>query len=91
VLFENPPDVLAALKGSSKLAELKVLPGRAPVRSHRAVEKAATSENVAKNVEIEANDDETQVQKPQANRTQNTDADGEKRSQVREEDSLSHG
>jgi len=89
--FENPPELLAALKGSPKLGELRVLPGRAPVQAQRAVQKAATCEKGVKNVEIEANDDETQVQKPQANRTQNTDADGEKRSQVREEDSLSHG
>jgi hypothetical protein len=90
-LFENPPEALAALKGSPKLGELRVLPGRAPVRSHRAVEKAATSEKGVKNVEIEANDDETQVQKPQANRTQDTDADGEKRSQLPDQDSVSHG
>ena len=33
MLFENPPPALAALKGSHKLAELKVLPGRAPVQA----------------------------------------------------------
>ena len=33
MLFENPPAELAALKGSPLLADLKVLPGRAPVRA----------------------------------------------------------
>ncbi len=61
MLFENPPPALAALKGSRQLAELKVLPGRAPVQGRRAVEKAATSEEGMKKAEIEANGGETQV------------------------------
>jgi hypothetical protein len=37
MLFENPPEALAALKGSSKLADLKVLPGCPPIRASGAI------------------------------------------------------
>jgi hypothetical protein len=57
--FEDPPAEFAVLKGSPKLAELKVLPGRAPVRASAASESAATSEKGAENAKIEANGDET--------------------------------
>ena len=33
--FADPPAALVVLKGLRKLAERKVLPGRAPVRAHR--------------------------------------------------------
>ena len=37
--FADPPAALAVLKGSPKLAELKVLPGRAPVQARGASER----------------------------------------------------
>ena len=58
--FADPPAALVVLKGLRKLAERKVLPGRAPVQASRAGE-SATSEPGMKNAEIEANGDETQV------------------------------
>ena len=33
--FADPPAALVVLKGLRKLAERKVLPGRAPVQAHR--------------------------------------------------------
>ena len=91
MLFENPPEALAALKGSPKLAELKVLPGRAPVQAHRTRESVATKEESAKNAEIEANGDETQTIDTQKDKAHNPESDGEKRSQLQDEDSLGHG
>ena len=90
MLFENPPEALAALKGSPKLAELKVLPGRAPVPGRGGSESVASGENDLKNAEIEANRGKTQAVEPQQNRAQNPDVDGEKRSQPRDQDSLGH-
>jgi hypothetical protein len=90
ICFEDPPAVLAALKGSPKLAELKVLPGRAPVRASAASE-SATSEPGMKNAKIEANDDETQVDaRPEVN-VHATDSGDENRTQLRDEVSLGHG
>jgi hypothetical protein len=91
ILFENPPEALAALKGSPKLAELKVLRGRAPVQASGARESAATSEQSAKNAEIEANGNETQVEAGPEDNMHGDDSDGEKRTQRRDEDSLSYG
>jgi hypothetical protein len=79
--FEDPPAVLAALKGSPKLAELKVLPGRAPVRASAASE-SATSELGMKNAKIEANGGETQVDDPEEDRIDVPDSDGENRTQI---------
>ena len=42
--FADPPAALVVLKGLRKLAERKVLLGRAPVRASGAGERAATSE-----------------------------------------------
>ena len=90
--FADPPAALVVLKGLRKLAERKVLLGRAPVRaSAEQVRDAATSENGLKNAQIEANGDETQTAEPQEDKAHNPIVGGEKRSQVREEDSLGHG
>jgi hypothetical protein len=85
------PEALAALKSSPKLAELKVLLGRAPVRASAAGERATTGEHEVKNAEIEANDDETQTAEPQEDKARDPIVGGEKRSQLREEDSPGHG
>jgi hypothetical protein len=61
VHFENPSAVLAALKGSPKIAELKVLPGGAPVRASAVGEGGATAEGCVKKARIEANSDKTQI------------------------------
>jgi hypothetical protein len=89
--FADPPAALVVLKGLRKLAERQVLLGRAPVQASGAGERATTGELGAKNAEIEANDDETQTAEPQEDKARNPLAGGEKRSQVREEDSLGHG
>ena len=49
--FADPPAALVVLKGLRKLAERKVLLGRAPVQSIR----SATGEAGMKNAQIEAN------------------------------------
>jgi hypothetical protein len=82
--------VLAALLGSPKLAELKVLPGRAPVRA-KGADESATSEKGLKNANIEANGDETQSEKGPEDNIHATDSGGENRSQSRDQDSLGHG
>jgi hypothetical protein len=89
--FADPPAALVVLKGLRKLAVRQVLLGRAPVQASGAGERATTGELGAKNAEIEANDDETQTPEPQEDKARNPIAGGEKRSQVREEDSLGHG
>jgi hypothetical protein len=78
--FEDPPAALAALKGSPKLAELKVLPGRAPVRASAASE-SATREVGMKNAKIEANGGETQSDEPHKDKAHNPGSGGENRSQ----------
>jgi hypothetical protein len=88
--FEDPPAVLAALKGSPKLAELKVLPGRAPARASAASE-SATSELGMKNAKIEANGGETQVDTGWEDNIRHSDSGAENRSQLRDQDSLGHG
>ena len=70
--FADPPAALVVLKGLQKLAERKVLPGRAPVRASGAGE-SATSEPGMKNAEIEANGDETQTAEPQEDKAHNPD------------------
>ena len=85
--FADPPAALVVLKGLRKLAERKVLLGGAPVQASR----SATGEAGMKNAEIEANGDETQIAEPQEDKAHDPIAGGEKRSQVREEDSLGHG
>ena len=82
--FADPPAALVVLKGLRKLAERKVLLGRAPVQASR----SATGEAGTKNAEIEANGDETQTAEPQEDKAHDPIVGGEKRSQVREEDSL---
>jgi hypothetical protein len=59
--FADPPAALAVIKGLQKLAELKVLPGRASMRANGAGESAA-SELGMKKAQIEANGDQTQVE-----------------------------
>ena len=44
-----------------------------------------------KNAEIEANGDETQTAEPQEDKAHDPIVGGEKRSQLRDEDSLGHG
>jgi hypothetical protein len=51
--FTDPPAELAALKSSPKLAELKVLPGRAPVRDHGATKNSDTTKLGLKKSQIE--------------------------------------
>jgi hypothetical protein len=85
--FADPPAALVVLKGLRKLAERNVLLGPAPVQASR----SATGEAGMKNAEIEANGDETQTIEPQEDKAHDPIAGGEKRSQVREEDSLGHG
>jgi hypothetical protein len=85
--FADPPAALVVLKGLRKLAERKVLLGRAPVQASR----SATGEAGMKNAAIEANGDEAQTAEPQEDKSQDPIVGGEKRSQVRDEDSLGHG
>ena len=85
--FADPPAALVVLKGLRKLAERKALLGRAPVRASR----SATGEAGMKNAEIEANDDETQIEEPQEDKARELTVGSQKRSQVREEVSLGHG
>ena len=85
--FADPPAALVVLKGLRKLAERKVLLGRAPVQSSL----SAMGEAGMKNAEIEANDGETQTIEPQKDTDHNPESGGEKRSQPRDEDSLGHG
>ncbi len=75
--FADPPAALVVLKGLRKLAERKVLLGRAPVQSSR----SATGEAAMKNVEIEANGDETQTAEPEEDKAHDPLVGGEKRSQ----------
>jgi hypothetical protein len=79
--FADPPAALVVLKGLRKLAERKVLLGRAPVQASRSV----TGESGMKNAEIEANGNEAQTTEPQQDKARNPMVVGEKRSQVREE------
>jgi hypothetical protein len=85
--FADPPAALVVLKGLRKLAERKVLLGPAPVQASR----SATGEAGTKNAQIEANGDETQTAEPQEDKARNPIAGGEKRSQLRDEDTLGHG
>jgi hypothetical protein len=79
-LFDDPPAELAALKGSPKLAELKVLPGRAPVRA-TAIRESTPSDKGAEMVNIEANDGETQTDRRQNDSTRDLDSGGHDRTQ----------
>jgi hypothetical protein len=79
-LFDDPPAELASLKGSPKLAELKVLPGRAPVRAIGAVQNAAAREKGARNALIEANPDKTQADGEQEDKTISPDSGDDNRS-----------
>jgi hypothetical protein len=79
-LFDDPPAELASLKGSPKLAELKVLPGRAPVRA-TATRESTASEKGAKNAQIEAKHDETQVDGGNEDKLHAFDSGGNKRTQ----------
>jgi hypothetical protein len=88
-LFDDPPAELASLKGSPELAELKVLPGRAPVRA-TAIRESTPSEKVAEKVKNEANDSETQTDEIQAVGMLESDSAGDNRSQVRGENSVGH-
>jgi hypothetical protein len=88
ILFENPPEALAALKVSAKLGELKVLPGRAPVRASSGSERVAKKEEDAKNAKNEANRDETQAEKGPEDNIHAIDSGGENQSQTRDEDFL---
>ena len=45
--FADPPAALVVIKGLRKLAERKVLPGRAPVQASSGGERPATGENSA--------------------------------------------
>jgi hypothetical protein len=76
--FADPPAALVVLKGLRKLAERKVLLGRAPVQASR----SATGEAGMKNAEIEANGDETQTVDPQVDKARDPIARGEKRSHL---------
>ncbi len=82
--FADPPAALVVLKGLRKLAERKVLLGRAPVRGNGRSESTATKEADAKNAEIEANGDETQADELQEDKTYATDFRDEKRTHSRE-------
>jgi hypothetical protein len=75
------------LKGLRKLAERKVLLGRAPVQSSL----SAMGEAAIKNAQIEANGDETQTAEAEEDKAHDPIVGGEKRSQVRDEDSSGHG
>jgi hypothetical protein len=79
--FADPPAALVVLKGLRKLAERKVLLGRAPVQSSR----SATGEAGIKNGEIEANGEKTQTAEPQEDKAYDPIVGGEKRSQMREQ------
>jgi hypothetical protein len=82
--FADPPAALVVLKGLRKLAERKVLLGRAPVQATGAYERATGTEAGMEYVRIEANDDESQVDEPQEDRAKNHDACGEKRTQFKD-------
>ena len=56
----------------------------------RGAGESAASELGMKKAQIEANDDETQTAEPQEDKARNPMVGGEKRSQVRDEDSLGH-
>jgi hypothetical protein len=79
------------IKGLQTLVERNVLPGLAPVRASCGGERPATGELGTKNAQNEANDDETQTAEPQEDKAHYPIVGGEKRSQVRDEDSLGHG
>jgi hypothetical protein len=89
--FSDPTEVLAAVMGSPRLADLKVQPGCAPVRASGAGTSAATSENHMKKSRIEANGDETQVEKRLKDNIRATDSGDGNRTQMRDEDFLGHG
>ena len=89
--FADPPAALVVLKGLRKLAERKVLLGRAPVQGNAAGERPPRAKLGMKNAQIEANGDETQTAEPQEDKARNPIVGGEKRSQLRDEDSLGHG
>jgi hypothetical protein len=77
--FADPPAALVVIKGIRKLAELKVLPGRAPVRASGSSERATGAETGMEYMRIEANGNETQADEPQRDRAHNPDSGGEKR------------
>jgi hypothetical protein len=88
--FADPPAALVVLKGLRKLAERKALLGGTPVQASGASERSK-SDLGKKKAPIEANDDEAQVKDSQEDTAQDSDADGEKRSQWRDEAFVSHG
>jgi hypothetical protein len=88
--FADPPAALVVIKGLRKLAERKVLPGRALVAARGAGE-SATSERGMKNAKIEANGGETQVDTGSEDNIRHTDSGAENRSQLRDQDSLGQG
>ena len=88
--FADPPAALVVLQGLRTLAEREVLPSRDPVRGGAAGERA-TSECNKKKVPSEANDGETQAGIMQEDRIGSMDSGNGNRSQLRDEDFLSHG
>jgi hypothetical protein len=88
--FADPPAALVVLKGIRKLAELKVPPGRAPVRASGASERF-TSELGRKKAQIEANGRKTQVERMPEDQIGAIDSGDGNRSQLRADDFLSHG
>jgi hypothetical protein len=89
--FSDPLAELTSVKGSPRLAEPIALPGRAPARAQGAGEKAGTSELGMRNVRIETNGDGTQVETGPADNMRDPHSGGEKRTHLRDKNSLSHG
>ena len=80
--FADPPAALVVLKGLRKLAERKVLLGRAPVRGSGASESVHERDLAVKNAQIEANGDETQVRSHRRIKLGKPDSGGENRTQT---------
>ena len=89
--FADPPAALVVLKGLRKLAELKALAGRDPVRASGAGREPPRGNSGAKNAEIEANGGETQGDRGQEDKINAMDSGDGNRSQLQDEDFLSHG
>ena len=91
--FADPPAALVVIKGLQRLAELEVLPDRATVEAWGGHESTASKLGMKK-AQIEANGDETQLERGSEDNIHVTDSSDENRSQLRDQDSwprMEHG
>jgi hypothetical protein len=89
--FADQPAALVVLKGLRRLAERQALLGSTPVQASSPWKPRASGELGVENAEIEANEDGTQTHELQEDNADDRISWAKNRSQLREEDSFSHG